>query len=472
MIHFDSDTICAIATAPGRGGIGIVRISGPLAKIISKEITSTTLQPRLATFVEMKSNNDEVIDSGIGLYFESPNSFTGENIVELQGHGGIHVLRSVLARVIECGARLARPGEFTERAFLNGKIDLLQAEAIADLVDASSTQAARSAMRTLKGVFSAKIHQLVAAVTSIRVNVEATIDFSDEDIDIMSDTGVECAMLEAREMLAEIFQEAQQGVLLKDGLNIVIAGAPNAGKSSLLNALAGVDAAIVTDIPGTTRDVLRQEISLAGLPMHIYDTAGMRESADVVEQEGVRRARSTLGEADLILLVTDASACDNSDIEQIMQPLVEINTDTEDLPYTISPQLLKRLCVVFNKVDLLTDKFKQTYCTDFQDISLKFFYISAKTGAGLEGLKSHLLKVAGFESTHEQNFSARERHLAALKEAESFLISAIKGVSNHLQIELIADDLRMVQQHLGAITSNVTSDDLLGEIFSSFCLGK
>ena len=472
MIHFDSDTICAIATAPGRGGIGIVRISGPLAKIISKEVTSTTLQPRLATFVEMKSNNDEVIDSGIGLYFESPNSFTGENIVELQGHGGIHVLRSVLARVIECGARLARPGEFTERAFLNGKIDLLQAEAIADLVDASSTQAARSAMRTLKGVFSAKIHQLVAAVTSIRVNVEATIDFSDEDIDIMSYTGVECAMLEAREMLAEIFQEAQQGVLLKDGLNIVIAGAPNAGKSSLLNALAGVDAAIVTDIPGTTRDVLRQEISLAGLPMHIYDTAGMRESADVVEQEGVRRARSTLGEADLILLVTDASACDNSDIEQIMQPLVEINTDTGDLPYTISPQLLKRLCVVFNKVDLLTDKFKQTYCTDFQDISLKFFYISAKTGAGLEGLKSHLLEVAGFESTHEQNFSARERHVAALKEAESFLISAIKGVSNHLQIELIAEDLRMVQQHLGAITSNVTSDDLLGEIFSSFCLGK
>ena len=472
MIHFDSDTICAIATAPGRGGIGIVRISGPLAKIISKEVTSTTLQPRLATFVEMKSNNDEVIDSGIGLYFESPNSFTGENIVELQGHGGIHVLRSVLARVIECGARLARPGEFTERAFLNGKIDLLQAEAIADLVDASSTQAARSAMRTLKGVFSAKIHQLVAAVTSIRVNVEATIDFSDEDIDIMSYTGVECAMLEAREMLAEIFQEAQQGVLLKDGLNIVIAGAPNAGKSSLLNALAGVDAAIVTDIPGTTRDVLRQEISLAGLPMHIYDTAGMRESADVVEQEGVRRARSTLGEADLILLVTDASACDNSDIEQIMQPLVEINTDTGDLPYTISPQLLKRLCVVFNKVDLLSDKFKQTYCSDFQDISLKFFYISAKTGAGLEGLKSHLLKVAGFESTHEQNFSARERHLAALKEAESFLISAIKGVSNHLQIELIAEDLRMVQQHLGAITSNVTSDDLLGEIFSSFCLGK
>ena len=472
MIHFDSDTICAIATAPGRGGIGIVRISGPLAKIISKEVTSTTLQPRLATFVEMKSNNDEVIDSGIGLYFESPNSFTGENIVELQGHGGIHVLRSVLARVIECGARLARPGEFTERAFLNGKIDLLQAEAIADLVDASSTQAARSAMRTLKGVFSAKIHQLVAAVTSIRVNVEATIDFSDEDIDIMSYTGVECAMLEAREMLAEIFQEAQQGVLLKDGLNIVIAGAPNAGKSSLLNALAGVDAAIVTDIPGTTRDVLRQEISLAGLPMHIYDTAGMRESADVVEQEGVRRARSTLGEADLILLVTDASACDNSDIEQIMQPLVEINTDTGDLPYTISPQLLKRLCVVFNKVDLLSDKFKQTYCSDFQDISLKFFYISAKTGAGLEGLKSHLLEVAGFESTHEQNFSARERHLAALKEAESFLISAIKGVSNHLQIELIAEDLRMVQQHLGAITSNVTSDDLLGEIFSSFCLGK
>jgi len=472
MTHFDSDTICAIATAPGRGGIGIVRISGPHAETISQEITSTTLQPRLASFVEMKSSNGEVIDSGIGLYFESPNSFTGENIVELQGHGGIHVLRSVLARVIECGARLARPGEFTERAFLNNKIDLLQAEAIADLVDASSTQAARSAMRTLKGVFSAKIHQLVAAITSIRVNVEAAIDFSDEDIDIMTDTGVEGAMLEARDRLAEIFQEAQQGVLLKDGLNIVIAGAPNAGKSSLLNALAGVDAAIVTNIPGTTRDVLRQEISLAGLPMHIYDTAGMRESADVAEQEGVRRARSALGEADLILLVTDADACDNSDIEQIMQPLVEINTEAGGIPQTVAPQLLSRLCVVFNKVDLLPDQFKQISCSDFHDITLKFFYISAKTGAGLEGLKSHLLEVAGFESTQEQNFSARERHLAALKEAENLLKSAIKGVSDQLQIELIAEDLRMVQQHLGAITGGVTSDDLLGEIFSSFCIGK
>jgi tRNA modification GTPase len=327
-------------------------------------------------------------------------------------------------------------------------------------------------MRTLKGVFSTKIHQLVAAVTSIRVNVEAAIDFSDEDIDIMTDTGVEGAMLEARDRLAEIFQEAQQGVLLKDGLNIVIAGAPNAGKSSLLNALAGVDAAIVTNIPGTTRDVLRQEISLAGLPMHIYDTAGMRESADVVEQEGVRRARSALGEADLILLVTDAGACDNSDIEQIMQPLVEINTEAGDIPQTVAPQLLNRLCVIFNKVDLLPDQFKPISCSDFHDITLKFFYISAKTGAGLEGLKSHLLEVAGFESTQEQNFSARERHLAALKEADNSLKSAIKGVSDHLQIELIAEDLRMVQQHLGAITGDVTSDDLLGEIFSSFCIGK
>ena len=472
MTHFDSDTICAIATAPGRGGIGIVRISGPDAETISKEITSTDLHPRLATFVEIKSSNSEVIDNGIGLFFESPNSFTGENIVELQGHGGIHVLRSVLARVIECGARLARPGEFTERAFFNNKIDLLQAEAIADLVEASSTQAARSAMRTLKGVFSAKIHQLVAAITSIRVNVEAAIDFSDEDIDIMSDAGVEQAMLEAKERLADIFQEAQQGVLLKEGLNIVIAGAPNAGKSSLLNALAGIDAAIVTDIPGTTRDVLRQEISLAGLPMHIYDTAGMRESSDVVEQEGVRRARSALGEADLILLVTDASVCHITDIEKIMQPMLEINTDAGDNPHTISPQLLNRLCVVFNKVDLLPDQHEQIPSSRFQDIILKFFYISAKTGTGLEGLKSHLLEVAGFESTLEQNFSARERHLAALKEADNSLKSAIKGVSNHLQIELIAEDLRMVQQHLGAITGDVTSDDLLGEIFSSFCVGK
>lgn len=472
MTHFETDTICAIATAPGRGGVGIVRISGPDAHSISKEITSKTLQPRLATFVELKSADDEVIDSGIALYFESPNSFTGENTIELQGHGGIHVLRSVLGRVIECGARLARPGEFTERAFLNNKIDLLQAEAIADLVDASSTQAARSAMRTLKGVFSVKIHQLVAAITSIRVNVEAAIDFSDEDIDIMTDTGVAGAMLEARSALTAIFHEAQQGVRLKDGLNIVIAGAPNAGKSSLLNALAGIDAAIVTDIPGTTRDVLRQEINLDGLPMHIFDTAGMRESSDVVEQEGVRRARAALNEADLILLVADASVSNVKDIEQILQPLAEINAQSVDSPYTFSPQLLNRLCLVFNKVDLLTTQCKQTSSTGFQEITLKCFYISAKTGAGLESLKSHLLEVAGFESTHEQNFSARQRHLGALKDAENALVSAMNGVSEHLQIELIAEDLRMVQQHLGAITGDVTSDDLLGEIFSSFCIGK
>lgn len=273
-------------------------------------------------------------------------------------------------------------------------------------------------------------------------------------------------------MLTEIFLEAQQGVLLKDGLNIVIAGAPNAGKSSLLNALAGIDAAIVTDIPGTTRDVLRQEITLAGLPMHIFDTAGMRESTDVVEQEGVRRARSALGEADLILLVADASVCDATDIEQIMQPLAEINANAADKPHTISPQLLNRLCLVFNKVDLLPEQYQQTSSKGFQDITLKLFYISAKTGAGLEGLKSYLLEVAGFESTQEHNFSARERHLAALKGAENALVSAIKGVSDHLQIELIAEDLRMVQQHLGAITGDVTSDDLLGEIFSSFCIGK
>ena len=281
----------AIATATGRGGIGIVRLSGPKALAIGQLITGLTLQPRLVTFVDMMNNNCELIDSGIALYFKAPSSFTGEDVVELQGHGGPQVLKSLLEHCIARGARLAAPGEFTERAFLNGKIDLLQAEAIADLIDASSAQAARSAMRTLKGVFSEKI-LLVEDITKIRVNVEAAIDFSDEDIDIMTDTGVADAMETARQHLTDVFEAAHQGLVVKEGITVVLVGAPNAGKSSLLNALAGTDTAIVTDIPGTTRDVIRQEINLNGLPVHIIDTAGMRYSEDVVEQEGVKKGLS------------------------------------------------------------------------------------------------------------------------------------------------------------------------------------
>ena len=476
MIKEDADTICAIATATGRGGIGIVRLSGPKALAIGELITGLTLQPRLATFVDMMSNSCELIDSGIALYFMAPHSFTGEDVVELQGHGSPQVLKSLLEQCIARGARLASPGEFTERSFLNGKIDLLQAEAIADLIDASSAQAARSAIRTLKGVFSEKIHLLVEDITNIRVSVEAAIDFTDEDIDIMTDTGVANALEVAKQHLNEVFQAAHQGLVVKDGITVVLVGAPNAGKSSLLNALAGTDTAIVTNIPGTTRDIIRQEINLNGLPVHIIDTAGMRHSEDVVEQEGVKRAVSALDEADLILLVADIAEHASQEPGPILHTLFpgkNVNKPVdEDTIYTELPRLLSRLCVLFNKVDLIEGSEPGMSSICYHDHAIKLFRISAKTHAGLDDLKEHLAELAGYKSTGESNFSARGRHLNALSNAQESLDNAIFGVSKHLHLELIAEELRRVQAYLGTITGEVTSDDLLGEIFSSFCIGK
>ena len=476
MIREDADTICAIATATGRGGIGIVRLSGPKALAIGELITGLTLQPRMATFVDMMSSSCELIDSGIALYFMAPHSFTGEDIVELQGHGSPQALKSLLEQCIASGARLAAPGEFTERSFLNGKIDLLQAEAIADLIDASSAQAARSAMRTLKGVFSEKIHLLVKDITTIRVSVEAAIDFSDEDIDIMTGTGVANALEAAKQHLTEVFRAAHQGLVVKDGITVVLVGAPNAGKSSLLNALGGTDTAIVTDIPGTTRDVIRQEINLNGLAVHIIDTAGIRDSEDVIEQEGVKRAVSALNEADLILLVADGTKHSSQEPGPILHTLFPGKYENKPIDgettLTELPKLLTRLCVVINKVDLTECTEPGVSSTCYQDHAIKLFRLSAKTHAGVDDLREHLIELAGYKNTGEGSFSARGRHLKALSNAQESLENAILGVSKRLHLELIAEDLRQVQNYLGTITGEVSSDDLLGEIFSSFCIGK
>ncbi len=476
MIQKDSDTICAIATANGHAGIGIVRLSGPKAISISKKIIGISLKPRRATLVDMTLASSELIDRGIALFFKSPHSFTGEDVVELHGHGGSQVLVSLLNQCVALGARLAAPGEFSERAFLNGKIDLLQAEAIADLINASSAQAARSAMRTLQGVFSEKINQLVRDITKIRVDVEAAIDFSDEDIDIMESARVSDAMQTANHHFTQVFQAAQQGLVIKDGITVVLAGIPNAGKSSLLNALAGSDTAIVTNIPGTTRDVLRQEINLNGLPIHIIDTAGLRYSKNVVEQEGVRRALSALDEADLILLVTDSTMYSDQDLSPIVETLCAGNYDGDTADEKKSPaeinHLLSRLCVVFNKIDLISNSKSGVSSTSYREHELKLFRLSAKTNEGLNELRDHLVEIAGYQNIGEGNFSARERHLTALSDAQEALSSAIFGLGENLPLELIAEDLRRVQAYLGAITGEVTSDDLLGEIFSSFCIGK
>ena len=466
MTQSSDDTICAIITAPGRGGVGIVRLSGPRALEFARQLLPLDPQPRHAHFTDFLAPDGSTIDQGIILYFPAPNSYTGEDVVEFQGHGGMQVLNSILSRVLDLGARLATPGEFSERAFLNGKIDLVQAEAIADLIDASSQQAARSAIRTLQGEFSRKINELVERLTIIRVNVEAAIDFSDEDIDVMSRMGVADQLTEAREFLEDIFRQAQQGSLLQEGISIVIAGKPNAGKSSLLNALSGQDSAIVTDIPGTTRDLLHQEISLSGVPVHVTDTAGLRESEDLVEQEGVRRARQALARADQILLVVDSQNSD-ADLEDLLAPL-----ELETLQPEQRAEVLARTTIVMNKIDLGTNPEPHRQSTPYQGVPLTLIALSAKKNLGISLLTNHLLESVGFKTGTEGTFVARERHLRALQAAEEYLNKASHGVSEHLQLELIAEDLRLAQQSLGEITGEMTSDDLLGKIFASFCVGK
>jgi tRNA modification GTPase len=449
--HVATETIAAIATPAGRGGVAIVRISGPLAGNIAASVLGDIPAPRRAVFRNFRDENGDPLDSGLAIYFPAPASFTGEDILELHGHGGAVVADMLLSRVLLLGARLAQPGEFSRRAFLNDKLDLAQAEAIADLIDSSTTQAARAALRSLQGEFSAAIHTLIDAVTQTRMYVEAAIDFPEEEIDFLSDGRLIDQMSRAQLLCAAIFDQARQGALLRDGMTIVIAGKPNAGKSSLLNALAGHDAAIVTDIPGTTRDVLRERINLDGMPLHIADTAGLREQVDVVEAEGIRRAHQEMTRADRILYVIDAAGAIDDDT---------ISLDTVRLPATIPVTL------VFNKIDLaeLAPRIERSNPAKV--------FLSAATGVGVDLLREHLKECAGLQHSDTGTVSARRRHLDALARTQSHLQEAMRQLQEHRAGELMAEELRQAQHCLGEITGEVSADDLLGKIFSSFCIGK
>ncbi|OHC31359.1 MAG: tRNA uridine-5-carboxymethylaminomethyl(34) synthesis GTPase MnmE [Pseudomonadales bacterium RIFCSPLOWO2_12_59_9] len=452
----NTETIAAVATAQGRGGVGIVRVSGPLAQSIALAVSGRELKPRYAHYGPFNDADGQVLDQGLALYFPGPHSFTGEDVLELQGHGGPVVLDLLLRRCVQLGARLARPGEFSERAFLNDKLDLAQAEAIADLIEASSEQAARNALRSLQGEFSKRVHGLTERLINLRIYVEAAIDFPEEEIDFLADGHVLKLLDAVRADLTGVIKQAGQGALLREGMTVVIAGRPNAGKSSLLNALAGREAAIVTSIAGTTRDVLREHIHIDGMPLHVVDTAGLRDTDDQVEKIGVERALKAIHEADRVLLVVDATAPEALD------------------PFALWPEFLQqrpdpaKLTLIRNKADLSHEAVAMQVCNDGHvTISL-----SAKSTEGLDLLREHLKACMGYEQTLEGSFSARRRHLDALKQASSALEHGHAQLTLAGAGELLAEDLRQAQQVLGEITGAFSSDDLLGRIFSSFCIGK
>ncbi len=430
------ETIVAQASAQGKAGVGVIRVSGAEVKNIINQIIGKLPAPRIAEYSRFKANDHSIIDIGLTLFFPHPHSFTGEDVVEFHTHGSPVVMDQLIARVIELGARLARPGEFSERAFLNNKIDLTQAEAVADLIDATSQQSARAALQSLQGVFSTLIHELLQQLIHLRVYVEAAIDFTEEEIDFLTEGNVKEKLQQLLNQTEKIQQSAHQGSLLREGITVVIAGEPNAGKSSLLNVLSERDSAIVTDIPGTTRDLLREHIQIDGMPLHIIDTAGLRDSVDPVEQEGIKRARLAIENADLVLLIVDA-------------------TQKQTTLSITHPQLI----TVYNKIDLTGEK----PSADKDNIK-----VSVKTGAGIDVLKKYIKDVVGFTGEHEGIFSARRRHLEALTKAHR----AIESALGQKAPELIAEDLRQAQHALNEITGEFTTDDLLGNIFSSFCVGK
>ncbi len=453
MIFDNIDTIAAIATPLGRGGVGIVRISGKRVAKITQAILGTLPQPRYAYYGNFLGSEGQVLDRGIALYFPSPNSFTGEDILELQAHGGPIVLQWLLNRVVELGARLAEPGEFSKQAFMNDKLDLAQAEAISDLIEASSEQAARSAMRSLQGEFSREINALVEETIRLRIYVEAAIDFPEEEIDFLSDGKVARDLQVILSRLQQVFSAAKQGALLREGMSVVILGRPNAGKSSLLNALSGRESAIVTNVAGTTRDIVKEEINIDGLPLHILDTAGVREATDQVEKIGIERAWQALDDADRVLVILQAGEKIHIEDQMIL----------ERLPAHIPVTLVR------NKIDLIGHQPMIEVDKNTQEAVV---WLSAKHRQGLDLLREHLKAEMGFSQTGEGVFMARKRHLDALEIALSWIESGQQQLEGFAAGELLAEDLRLAQQALSEITGRFTSDDLLGRIFTSFCIGK
>lgn len=446
-----SDTIAAIATAPGRGGVGVIRVSGSNLLPFALALTDKTPQPRYATLADFKAADGAAVDSGILLFFPNPHSFTGEDVLELQGHGGPVVMQMLLARCLDLGARLAEPGEFSRRAFLNGKMDLAQAEAVADLIDAATASAARSAVRSLQGEFSRVIGELNEELINLRMLVEATLDFPEEDIDFLKAADAFGRLNRLQGKLAEVFDRAGQGKLLQSGLHVVLAGQPNVGKSSLLNRLTGDDLAIVTPIAGTTRDALRSTIQIEGIPLHIIDTAGLRETDDEVEKIGIERSWKEIERSDVVLLLVDARSGVSQSDRDILAKL---------------PEGLQRI-TIFNKIDLAGHSPERHDEADGVAISL-----SAKANLGIELLRAELLKIAGWHQT-EDVFIARERHLRALSLAQEHIAGARTVVEQTIPaLDLFAEELRLAQQSLGEITGEFTADDLLGVIFSRFCIGK
>ena len=446
-----ADTIAAIATAPGRGGVGVIRVSGSNLLPFAFALTGKTPKPRYATLAEFKAEDGTTLDSGLLLYFPDPHSFTGEDVLELQGHGGPVVMQMMLARCLDLGARLAEPGEFSRRAFLNGKLDLAQAEAVADLIDAATTSAARSAVRSLQGEFSKAIHGLTDELINLRMLVEATLDFPEEDIDFLKAANAFGRLEKLQLKLAEVFDRAGQGKLLQTGLHVVLAGQPNVGKSSLLNRLTGDDLAIVTPIAGTTRDALRCTIQIEGIPLHIIDTAGLRDTEDEVEKIGIERSWREIERSDVVLLLVDSRQGVAAADQEILARL---------------PERLQRI-TIYNKIDLNGAAPERHEEPGTTAISL-----SAKSGEGIELLRQELLRIAGWHQA-EDVFIARERHLRALADAQEHIAAARSVVESVFPaLELFAEELRLAQQALGQITGEFTADDLLGVIFSRFCIGK
>ena len=443
-----ADTIAAIATAPGRAGIGVVRVSGPAVPAIAQGVTGRQLVPRAATLCDFRDGDSAILDRGIAVFYPTPHSYTGDDVLELQGHGGLAVLQLVLRRCLQLGARTAQPGEFTQRAFLNDKLDLAQAESVADLIDASSEAAARGAMRSLAGELSDRVTRLVRSLVDLRVLVEATLDFPEEDTDFLDRAGIPEKLRDLGAEIDALRAQAAQGKILRDGINVVIVGRPNVGKSSLLNKLAEQEIAIVTEIPGTTRDLLRHELAIDGVPIHVVDTAGLRPTTDVVESIGIERAWREAQAAEIALVVMDAAEGKSAADEDILSKL----------PVTV-PKIL-----IFNKIDIISANPSRATSGTAVEVRL-----SARTGEGLDLLRSAILDAAGWRPADEGTFSARERHLHALQDARVALLEAEGQVGAP---ELLAEGLRLAQQALGRITGEFSADDLLGEIFSRFCIGK